>query len=267
MALGTAVQQIGLFGGGVAAPLLVAAIAPQYGWRAAFALAGALGFIWIPVWWLTSSRIRPIARPTRGDSIPIAALLRDTRMRRIVFCSLTIMMVYSLWLNWTTILFVQQFGLTQADANRYFAWIPPIFATLGGFFGGWMALRRIDGGESPIRARMRVCWLVAPAAAVTAVVPWSESPMLAVSCIAVSFFVCMTLVTNLHVIPIDLFGPERAAFTSSMLTFAFALMQSITAPVFGAVIDRFGFGPLCVVLSVLPFGGLAIARSALTREA
>jgi MFS family permease len=85
--------------------------------------------------------------------------------------------------------------------------------------------------------------------------------------IAVSFFVCMTLVTNLHVIPIDLFGPERAAFTSSMLTFAFALMQSITAPVFGAVIDRFGFGPLCVVLSVLPFGGLAIARSALTREA
>lgn len=266
MALGTAVQQIGLFGGGIAAPLLVAAIAPQYGWRAAFVLAGALGFIWIPVWWLTSNRIRPVSRATSGRSVAIAAVLRDTRMWSIVFCSLTIMTLYSLWLNWTTIFFVQQLGLTQTDANRYFAWIPPIFATLGGFFGGWMALRRIDAGESAVRARMRACWLVAPAALVTAAVPWSGSPMLAVSGIAISFFVCMTLVTNLHVIPIDLFGPERAAFTSSVLTFAFALMQTVTAPVFGTLIDRFGFGPLCVVLSILPLVGLSIVSPALRRE-
>lgn len=73
--------------------------------------------------------------------------------------------------------------------------------------------------------------------------------------------------TNLHVIPIDLFGVERAAFTSSVLTFAFALLQTVTAPAIGAFIDRFGFGALCAVLSVLPFVGLSTASVVLRREA
>ena len=266
MALGTAVQQIGLFGGAIAAPLLVAAMAPDYGWRSVFVVTGLLGFLWIPLWWITAQRVprRDTPRASRGA---IGRVLRDGRMWGIVCCSLTIMVLYSLWLNWTTVFFVQQLGLTQVDANANFAWIPPVFATAGGFAGGLLALRAIDAGRSAVRARVRVCWMIAPLALVTAAVPWMTTPTLAAGAIGLSFFACMALVTNLHVIPIDLFGVPHAAFTSSILTFAFALLQTLTAPWIGVVIDRFGFAPLCAVLSVLPLLGLSIVTMTLRREA
>ena len=54
LALGTAFNQVGITLGSVAAPLLVTFMQPRYGWRSAFALCGALGFLWIPLWWFTS---------------------------------------------------------------------------------------------------------------------------------------------------------------------------------------------------------------------
>ena len=55
--------------------------------------------------------------------------------------------------------FVEQWHLTQEAANKGFAWIPQVFSTAGGFFGGWLAFRWIRGGARVIPARMKVCWI------------------------------------------------------------------------------------------------------------
>ena len=62
LALGTAFNQVGITLGSVAAPLLVTLMQPRYGWRSTFALCGALGFLWIPLWLFTSKRV-----PARVD--------------------------------------------------------------------------------------------------------------------------------------------------------------------------------------------------------
>jgi MFS-type transporter involved in bile tolerance (Atg22 family) len=71
----------------------------------------------------------------------------------------------------------------------------------------------------------------------------------------------MMVLTNLHVVPIDLFGPGRAAFTSALLSCSYALMQMVLSPAMGAVADSFGFRAMCVAVSVLPLLGLAILRA------
>ena len=57
LAFGTALNQVGITIGSIAAPLMVAAMAPVYGWRSVFVVCGALGFVWIPVWWVTATRL------------------------------------------------------------------------------------------------------------------------------------------------------------------------------------------------------------------
>jgi sugar phosphate permease len=113
--------------GSVAAPLIVAFMAPRYGWRSTFALCGALGFLWIPLWLFTAKRIP--ARPAENRSVTTHArdVIRDPRFWGLALANVFVMMLYSLWSNWTTLYFVEERHLTIDQANRDFAWIPPVF--------------------------------------------------------------------------------------------------------------------------------------------
>ena len=54
-------------GGALAAPI-VSAIALSWGWRAAFVVTGALGFVWVAIWFRTydhpARRIHGLAPPS-----------------------------------------------------------------------------------------------------------------------------------------------------------------------------------------------------------
>ena len=318
LALGTAFNQVGISLGMFAAPLIVASLAPQYGWRSAFVTCGTLGFLWVPLWLLTSNQVparhaAPSKKPgtgggpaeprpflaelnasehkgsvrvetggfvprtlanARGSEAPrpqgavgkepsIGELLRDRRLWGLMLSTVFLMALYTLWSNWTTLYFVHEWHLTQEEANRRFAWIPPIFATLGGFFGGWVAYRWIRGGMAAPAARMRVCWISAVILLTTAAIPLMPSPALAVAAISASFFWSLCSSTNLYALPIDLFGPARAAFGVSALTFAYGLMQAFLSPTIGAIVDHVGFPTVCVAGSVLPLAGAWVLRASL----
>lgn len=260
LALGTAMNQVGITIGSVAAPLLVAAIAPMYDWRSTFVLAGALGFLWIPLWWLVSHRIPPKNPLARQAEVSIRRILGDARMWGLIAANALVMTLYTLWTNWTTVYLVQERHLSEVAANRQFAWIPPLFATLGGFCGGWLAYRGIQNGRDVFVARLRVCWISSIFLLITALVPWMPSPMLAIAAISASFFWCLAISTNLYAMPIDWFGAGRAAFGVSVLTCSFGLMTALISPAIGTVVDQFGFAPVCAVLSVLPLAGISLLR-------
>jgi ACS family hexuronate transporter-like MFS transporter len=236
-------------------------MAPLYGWRSAFLVCGVIGLVWTPIWLFTSKRI-PAAAP-QSTVIPpsIRDLLRDRRLWGLVVGTVFIMSLYTLWTNWTTLYFVEQWHLSQADANRRFAWIPPMFATVGGFAGGWMAFHWIRGGTEVMAARMRVCWICAAVACVaTAAVPLAPSMLLGNVAISASAFWAICASTNLYAMPIDMFGAGRAAFGVSMLTFAYGLMQAAFSLGIGKIVDRFGFSTVCLAMAGLPIIGVAILR-------
>src|ERR1017187_8044722 len=176
LAMGTALGQLGLSIGGVAAPLLVGFLAVPFGWRSVFVLCGVLGFAWIPAWLYTSART-PRARESTGTRVSgTGEMLRDERFWGLVVANILYMTMYTLWTNWTTLYFVEARGLTQAQANREFAWIPPIFATAGALAGGAIAFRLIRSGMNVTAARMRVCALSATLLLATAAVPLMPTP-------------------------------------------------------------------------------------------
>jgi hypothetical protein len=88
------------------------------------------------------------------------------------------------------------------------------------------------------------------------------SALLAAAAISASFFFCLSISTNLYAMPIDFFGAERAAFSVSILTCSYGLMQTFLSPLIGLMVDRLGFPSVCVAVSVLPLAGIAILRAA-----
>jgi ACS family hexuronate transporter-like MFS transporter len=259
LGLGDAFHAVGISLGSIVAPLVASVLVPRFGWRSAFFFCGIAGLIWVPLWWLTSRRIPKSAAPRAKFRKPVSSILRDRRFWGILGANAFIMMLFSLWTNWTTLYFVEQFHITASEANRYFAWIPAVFATIGGFLGGWLAFRSIGAGMDVLKARLRICRAVAPLLLITAFIPLIHAPGFAAIAIGTSFFLCMTILTNLHVMPIDLFGVERAAFTAAALTFSYALLQTIISPVIGLLVDRFGFPVVCVAFSVFPvLGGVIL---------
>jgi ACS family hexuronate transporter-like MFS transporter len=260
LALGTAFNQIGISLGMFAAPLMVAALAPRYGWRSNFVLAGGLGFVWVPLWLLTSRNVPAVSVAETKKPASIRDLLRDRRLWGLMLATVFLMALYTLWSNWTTLYFVHEWHLPQDEANRRFAWIPPVFATLGGFFGGWLAYRSIRGGAGAPAARMRICRFSAVILLATAAIPFMPNPAWATAAICLSFFWSLASSTNLYALPIDLFGPARAAFGVSALTFAYGLMQTFLSPAIGAMVDYLGFPAVCISMSVLPLAGVWILR-------
>jgi ACS family hexuronate transporter-like MFS transporter len=259
LGMGTGVQSIGMTVGSVCAPLMVVALAPRFGWQSVFLISGALGLVWVPLWLYVSKRVPTTTSPVRRRALPMGEMLTDRRLWGFAIANGFVMTLYSLWMNWTTIYFVEERHLTLAQANQQFAWIPPVFATLGGFCGGWLAYRAIPRATDATKARLRICWSIAPMLLVTATIPLIPSTTLAAAAMAVSFFACLAVVNNLQMVPIDLFGPERAAFTGSLLTSSYAVMQAGISPIIGSLVDAYGFTVVCLVMSVLPLLGVGIA--------
>lgn len=261
-ALGSGVGQLGITLGMVGSPLMASYIAGLYGWRAAFVVAGSLGFLWIPLW-LAATRNVPVnpLSPSAGSSWD---LVRDLRLWGLMVANMLAMTTYSLWSNWTTIFFVKTYGLTQDQANYSYAWIPPIFAALGGLTGGALSLRFQRGGLSLVDARFRASLIGSSALLLTAATPHLPSSLLAALAIGWSFFWTVAYSANLYALPIDYFGPERAGQAVAALTMGFGLLQTVLSPWIGSLVKESGFGRVCLIIAVMPLFSYQILR--LTRR-
>ncbi len=260
-ALGNAVSQVGLGVGAAMAPPLGIALSHAYGWPWAFFATGAAGLLWIPLW-LRTARAVPVQETGREEQPARASqILRDRRLWAFVAANVLSMTVYTLWSNWTTVYLVEVHHLPlAATASR--AAIPPLFFNLGGLAGGWLSLRWMRAGVAALTARRRACVLSAAAMLATAAVPFAPGAGLATAGICFSAFWAAAMSVNLYTMPLDVWGAGRAAFAVSMLTGAYGAMQAVFSPAAGALIDRFGFPPVCAAVAVMPLAACAVLQRA-----
>ena len=260
-ALGAAFGQIGISIGMIGAPVLATGVALRYGWRTAFIVAGVLGFVWIPLWLAVSRWIPRNEVPASPGMQGFRDMAADRRLWGLMAANILCMTIYSLWMTWTTVFLVKERGLSQAEANLRFAWIPPLFAALGGLAGGAMSMRLVRSGVQLSAARFRVILIGAIALLVTAITPHLPTTELATAAICWSFFWCVALSVNLYSLPLDYFGASRAATGVAALTAAYGLMQTVLSPAVGAMVDRYGFSPVCAGLAVLPLAACGVLRA------
>ena len=257
-ALGNAWNQAGVSLGLILAPPVATWIAMRYGWRQAFVISGSLGLIWIPLWNLTARKAEP--RPLgSGSPSTLNDLLRSRRLWGLLAANARNMSVYSLWTNWTTLYLVERHRLPLAEANWY-AVVPPLIGALGGFGGGWLSLKWMRTGVPAVAARTRVCLAGALLAMPAALIPLLPTAAWTAAGISLSILAVSAVSVNVYTIPLDIFGGARAAFAVSMLVASYGAAQALISPVIGAVVDAYGYGPVCVVAAGLPMAAYAVLR-------
>lgn len=257
-ALGNALNQAGVGVGLILAPPIATWIAVRYGWREAFVITGTLGLLWIPLWNFTARRTAALPESIAHNPPP-ATLLADRRLWTLVGANALNMSVYSLWTNWTTLYLVDKHHLPLVEANWY-AVIPPLVATLGGFGGGWLSMRWVRAGMPLVAARLRVCLAGGLLALGTAAIPLLPSAGWTAAGISLSILAVSAVSVNMYTMPLDIFGGARAAFAVSMLVASYGAVQALVSPAIGAVVDKYGYAPVCVAGSVLPLLAYAVLR-------
>jgi ACS family hexuronate transporter-like MFS transporter len=253
-ALGNAVNQGGVSLGQIVAPVLATWIAVRSGWRAAFIVTGVLGLAWIPLWNWAARRVPGGATPKQHGG---AAMLRDRRLWVFVIANALSMMGYYLWFNWTTLYMVSAHGLTLEQAVWY-VWVPPVFAAVGGFAGGWLSLRLIGRGVAAPAARFRVCMAASVIFLFTLAIPWAPSPAWTSAGISLSILAVAAFSVNMYTLPLDVFGAAPAGFAIAALVSSYGLVSAVIAPIVGTVIDHQGYTPVIAVVTFTPLAACAV---------
>jgi MFS transporter, ACS family, hexuronate transporter len=264
-ALGNAINQAGVSLGMMLAPPLATMVAVRGGWRQAFLVTGLLGFAWIPLWnWVSRwPRAEPTPRQAHEGVIEEQPgrleILRDPSMWAFVAANGLAMTPYSLWTNWTTLYLVDVHHLSFTEAAWY-AWIPPVFAVFGGLAGGWLSLRFVARGMAPAKARVQVCLAASVLALTTALVSLAPTAAWASASISLSIFAVSAFSVNMYSLPLDVFGGARAAFAVSVLVASYGAVQALVSPVFGKVIDLYGYAPVAAAAAVTPLAASWVLR-------
>ncbi len=151
---------MGVFDGGSAvgailAPPLVAAIAIQFGWRAAFISIGLLGLIWL-MFWLRFYRTSPTA-PVASASASTAVwkILRSGNLWGLMGTRMLATPVWWFYIFWLPDYLGKGRGLSLKDIGM-FAWVPYVTVDLGKLIGGRLSDQLIRQGCSTMFARKAI---------------------------------------------------------------------------------------------------------------
>jgi ACS family hexuronate transporter-like MFS transporter len=259
-AMGQAMSQLGLSLGSGLAPAFAVYFSYRFSWHWAFYAAGLLSLAWIPLWLATSRAIPPVARQEIASTGTHSfTLLRDPKLWALMIANMLGMSLYSLWANWAPTFLIRVHHLTPPEAAHY-TWIVPLAGYLGALLGGAISWRLVQSGLTPVAARKRACLIAAVILLSTIAVPLLPNPALATAGMSFSFFWVCAWSVNQYTLPIDIYGAGRAAFGGASLVFAYGVMQSVISRPLAAIIEHYGFSPICFTFACLPIAGYLLVH-------
>jgi ACS family hexuronate transporter-like MFS transporter len=267
--LAVAIFDSGSSVGGAVAALAIPLIALAFGWRSAFLVSGALGFIWLAVWLRVYHPLDRHPRVTEGE----VALIRAgqdapaTSVERGVQRWLTLARNRNVWgivlgraltdpIWWFYVFWLPQY---LSDARGFslqrialFAWIPFIAADLGNFTGGWVSGYCIRRGVSVLRARTWVC--VVSCLPILAGIPAASvhSVYFALGLICFALWGYASWSTMGLTLPSDLFPQDVVATVTGVSGLAAGLVGAAFTFAVGILVDRFSYAPAFLVAGLMP---------------
>ena len=262
-ALATGVFNAGTNVGAIITPLTVPWITAQFGWQAAFAVTGALGFGWLVLWWLLydhpdhheklgeTERAHICSDPPEPSSrVSWAALLPHRQTWAFAIGKFLTDPIWWLYLFWIPDFFSRMYGLSLTQLG------PPIVciylvADVGSVGGGWLSSSLIRRGWS-VNASRKLAMLVC-ALAVVPVIGASrvQSEWIAVALISLAAAAHQGWSANMFTLASDTFPRRAVGSVVGIGGMAGAIGGMLIAKVTGYVLEATGsYLPVFVIAGV-----------------
>ncbi len=276
----------GIFGAGaslgsvVAAPA-IAAFYLRFGWRTTFVFIALLGLVWIVPWliinkatpdghpWLTEDEhkhiLSDVSSKKEETTKPYswAELLKFKDTWGILLSRFFIDPVWWMFVTWLPTFLKEQFGFDIKQVGA-FAWLPYLFAAIGGLLGGFYSSYRIKQGIEASKARKEAitigCSLMLLSLLLTAynLSALKENIPLAIGLISTTLFGFQFLINNLQTLPSDYFHGANVGTVAGMsgtAAVAGTLITTWSVP----AITKSGYVPFFILGAVMvPLAWLCI---------
>jgi ACS family hexuronate transporter-like MFS transporter len=276
---------IGLFNSGstvgaTIAPPLVAWLALTYGWRNAFLITGATGFLWLAAWLVIYRRpeehpwLRPPERALiragqehtqSSERIAWRSLFSYPQVWALVFGRMLADPVWWFYVFWLPEYLKREREFSLAMIG-YIAWIPFLAADIGNLVGGAASGALVKRGMAVLRARkavMLVCALLMMSGIPAVLV---EQAWVAVALISLVTFAYSAWAANILTLPADLFPPQIVASVSGLSGTGAATGGMAFTLIIGWVVDRFSYVPVFTVAGLMPLVSFSIIASGVRRS-
>ena len=243
--------------GAVLAPPVIAWIILRSGWRAAFFVTGALGFVWSVLWLVSYYTPARQQTPENGASIKAAALLRDPFVWSLTLAKIFFDPVWYFYIFWFPqyLSSARHFNLAQIGI---YAWIPFLAADIGNLAGGALSARLIARGVALFSARRfsLTAFSLLMLAGIPAVIVADARVSIAFASIA-TFGFCGAL-ANMLSLPGDFYPPGVLGAIWGVASMGAGFGGMLFTLVTGVVIQRWSYTPAFVGFSLLPLICLAV---------
>jgi len=279
----------GIFGagaslGGVVAAPVIAAIYLAFGWRGTFIGIGILGFLWV-IPWLLINRGTPDKNPniTAAEKEYIlsnqlnrsivtadtnvytwAQLLQFKNTWGIISSRFFLDPVWWMFLTWLPTFLKEQFAFDIKQVGG-FAWLPYLFAAIGGLAGGFYSSALIKKGMAAVKARKRAIsigcavMLLSLLAIVYYLDSLKEQVNLAIALISATLFGFQFLINNLQTLPSDYFHGKNVGTVAGMGGTA-AVAGTIITTLLVPVLTKTSYTSFFILAAlVVPLGWLCIS--------
>jgi MFS transporter, ACS family, hexuronate transporter len=244
--------------GAVFTPPLVTWIALRWGWRRAFVLTGALGFVWLAVWLATyRAPSQPADEETRAaPHTRWRELFRFRQMWALIMARMLADPVWWFYVFWLPEYLKSERHFSLLDIG-YFAWIPFLTAGAGSLAGGALSGWLIRRGWPVLQARKAV--MAASALLMLAGIP---AVLVRDSAVALALISLVTgayslWAANVLTLPADLFPPHVIASVSGISGTGAALGGMAFMLAVGFVVDHFSYAPVFVAAGLMPLAAAA----------
>ncbi len=194
--------------GAMLAPPLIGALAVWWGWQVACVAVGAIGFLWLPVWFrVTAAESRVPGASRREETVPWGRVV-VYRQAWAVFLGRAIGdPFWVFYIFWLPEYLARDRGL-DLESIAAVAWIPFMVAGVANMAGGGVTSWLVGRGWSVHCARRTMMWLSAPASMVGVVAAYTDSLAVAITAISLATFFFMFWSVNTVNLPSDWFPPK-----------------------------------------------------------
>ena len=244
------VYTAGAMVGATIAPPLIAFLALQYGWRAAFVITGAAGFVWLAIW-VFVYRSPNGAEPARTkEPIRWGPILRDRSVWGLALTRLIADPVWYFYLFWFPKYLTDQRGMDLVQVASL-AWIVYLAADIGSVGGGLLSGRFIRSGMQPVRSRivaMACAAALAPLGMLISLQP-DTAPTLAIGALVA----CAHLIfqVNMGALVVDLYPMRNVATVFGLIAAGSALGGFASTYVVGQLASTRAYDEIFLLMGAL----------------
>ncbi len=270
--------------GSIIAPPVIVGLTAYFGhWQQTFIVTGALGFLWLILWWfvydtpenhkwLTAEEYKVIREDETAsleasesevagkDGVPIGwlKLLTFRQTWAIVLARFLVDPVWWLYITWLPLYLSQVHGFDLKQIGL-FAWVPYVAADAGSLFGGWLSGFLIGRGWTVNAARKAVIIFAAALMPAGILAAFTPDAMTALALIGVVLFGFQVWINNVQTLPSDFFPSNAVGSVAGLGGTGAGIGSMIFIFSTGWVVDHFSYTPVLVTAGILaPVGTLVL---------